>query len=44
MVEYKEGETVQDFIPGWYKGVKKFGNMASLKDLNEVKGIIVKDM
>ena len=36
MVEYKEGETVQDFIPGWYKGVKKFGNMASLKDLNEV--------
>ena len=33
-----EGKAVKDFIPGWYKGVKKFGNMASLKDLNEVKG------
>ena len=31
-----EGKAVKDFIPGWYKGVKKFGNMASLKDLNEV--------
>ena len=37
-----EGKAVKDFIPGWYKGVKKFSNMASLKDLNEVKGIIEK--
>ena len=37
MVEAGE-KTVKDFIPGWDKGVKTFGNMASLKDLNEVKG------
>jgi len=29
---------VKDRIPGWFKGVKTFGNLASLKDLNEVKG------
>ena len=38
MVAYSRRKTVKDFIPGWDKGVKSFGNMASLKDLNEVKG------
>ena len=38
LVNCGSGTTVKDFIPGWYKGVKKFSNMASLKDLNEIKG------
>jgi len=38
MVEFPIGETIKDIIPGWDKGVKTFGNMASLTDLNEVKG------
>ena len=29
---------LRDFVPGWDKAVKKFGKMASLNDLNEVKG------
>ena len=37
MVEFPRGKTVKDIIPGWDKGVKTFGNMASLTDLNEVK-------
>jgi len=32
-----EEETIKKIIPGWCKAVKKFGKMASLKDLNEVK-------
>ena len=30
-------EKILKFIPGWDAAVKKFGKMASLEDLNEVK-------
>ena len=34
----KDGNILWNFIPGWDAAVKKFGKMASLEDLKEVKG------
>ena len=36
-----EKQTFTDFVSGWDKAVKKFGKMASLKDLNEVNGSLL---
>lgn len=36
--ETKYGKIVSEIIPGWDKAVKKFGKLASLNDLNQVKG------
>ena len=36
-----EKQTFRDFVSGWDKAVKKFGKMASLKDLNEVNGSLL---
>ena len=39
-----EEETIKNIIPGWCNAVKKFGKMASLKDLNEVKESINEEL